>query len=142
MVEGLLAVKSSKWICKGCIVDKHPENKFDQGKEGIATCILGLSHSDISGPIPTTSMNGLRYVLAVIDYLSIFTWVYFLKKKSKVFKISKILKLPLRLLIGARSNISDLIMEVNKLNHIFCNFVWKMGSISSTLFPTHLSRMM
>ena len=31
-------------------------------------------------------MNGLRYVLAIIDDLSIFTWVYFLKKKSEVFE--------------------------------------------------------
>ena len=60
MVEGLLAIKSSKGICKGCIVGKNPEHKFDRGKESRATCILGLIHSDISGPMPITSMSGSK----------------------------------------------------------------------------------
>ena len=83
MVEGLPIIKSSKGICKICIVGKHPEHKFDQGKASRATCILGLIHSNISGPMPTTSMSGSRYVLTFIDDLSRFTWVYFLQKKSE-----------------------------------------------------------
>ena len=86
MVEGLPTIKCSKGICKGCIVGKHPEHKFEQGKESRLTCILGLIHFDISIPIPTTSMNGSRYVLTFIDDLPIFTWVYFLKKKSEVLE--------------------------------------------------------
>ena len=58
MVEGLLAIKTSKGICKGCIVDKRPEHKFDRGKVSHAKSILVLTRSDISGPIPTTSMIG------------------------------------------------------------------------------------
>ena len=92
MVEGISDIKSSKEICKGCIVSKHHEHKLDRGKSRRAYCILRLIHSDIIGMIPNTSMNGLRYVLAVIDYLSIFTWVYFLKKKSQVFEKFKDLK--------------------------------------------------
>ena len=86
MVEYLLAIKSSKWICKGCIVGKHPEHKFDRGKESRVTCILGLIHSDIIGPMPITSMSGSIYVLTFIDDLSIFTWVYFLKTKLEVLE--------------------------------------------------------
>ena len=36
MVEGLPAIKSSTRICKGCVVGKHLEHKFDQGKESRA----------------------------------------------------------------------------------------------------------
>ena len=86
MVEGLPTIKSSKGICKGCIVDKRHEHKFDRGKEIQYTCILGLIHSDISVPMPTTSMSGSRYVLTFIDGLSRFTWVYFLKKKCEVLE--------------------------------------------------------
>ena len=86
MVEGLPLIKSSKGIWKGCIVDKHPKHKFDQGKSSKATCILGLIHYYINGPIPTTSMSGSGYVLTFIDDLSRFTWVYFLKKKLEVFE--------------------------------------------------------
>ena len=47
MVEGLPVIKATTGICKGCVVGKHLEHKFDQGKESQASCILGLIHSDI-----------------------------------------------------------------------------------------------
>ena len=66
------------------MIGKHLEHKFDWGKANRATCILGLIHSNISGPIPITTMNGSRYLLTFIDDFSRYTWVFFLKKKSKV----------------------------------------------------------
>ena len=70
MVEGLSVIKATTGICRGCVVGKHPEHKFDWGKEIQATCILGMIHSDISGPIPITSMNGSRYLFNFIDEFS------------------------------------------------------------------------
>ena len=84
MVEGLLVIKETTGICKGCVVGKHLEHKFDRGKENRATCILGLIHSDINGPIPITYMNGSNYIMNFIDDFSRYTWVFFLKKKSEV----------------------------------------------------------
>ena len=45
---------------------------------------MGLIHSDISGPIPITSMNGSRYLLNFIDDFFRYASVFFIKKKSKV----------------------------------------------------------
>ena len=81
MGEGLPTIKTYSGICKGYIIGKHPEHKFDRGKASRATSILGLIHSDIKKTMPTTSMSGSRYVLTFIDDLSRFTWVFFLKKK-------------------------------------------------------------
>ena len=67
MVEGLPVIKATTRICKGCVIGKHPEHKLNRGKENRATCILGLIHSDISGLMPVTSMNGSRYLLTFID---------------------------------------------------------------------------
>ena len=86
MVEGLPAIKTSNGICKGCIVDKHPEHKFDRGKESRATSILGMIQYDIRGPMHKTSMSGSRYVLTFIYDFSRFTWVFFLKKKYEVLE--------------------------------------------------------
>ena len=86
MVEGLPAIKSTKGICKGCIVDKHPEHKFDRGKESRAKSILELIHYDINRSMPTTSMNRYRYVLTFIDDFSRYTWIFFIKKKSEVLE--------------------------------------------------------
>ena len=47
-----------------------------------------MIHSDIKGPMPTTSMSGSRYVLTFIDDFSRYTWVFFLKRKSEVLEIS------------------------------------------------------
>ena len=86
MVVCLLVIKATTRICKGCVVGKHPEHKFDRGKERIASCILGMIHSDIRGPMPTTSMNGSRYILTFIDDFSRYTWVFFIKKKSEILE--------------------------------------------------------
>ena len=85
MVEGLLVIKISSGICKGCVVDKHLEHKFDWGEERCAKIILGMIQSDIKGPIPTAYISGSWYVLTFIDDFSRYTWVFFLKKKSEVF---------------------------------------------------------
>ena len=81
MVEGLPTIKTSSGICKGCIVGKHLEHKFDGGKESHAISIFGLIHSNIKHQIPTTSMIGSSYVLTFIDDFSKFTWIFFLKRK-------------------------------------------------------------
>ena len=60
MVEYLPVIKATTGIRKGYVVGKHPEHKFDWGKENQATSILWLIHFDISGPMPVTYMNGSR----------------------------------------------------------------------------------
>ena len=42
---------------------------------------LELLHMDLFGPIPITSLEGMRYTLVVIDDYSRFTWVVFLNSK-------------------------------------------------------------
>ena len=83
MFEGLSIIKATTRNFKGCVVGKQPEHKFDRGKANWATCILGLIHSDISGLIPVTSMNGSMYLLTFIDDFSRYTWVFFIKKTSE-----------------------------------------------------------
>ena len=90
MVKGLPVIKATTRICKGCVVEKHPEHKFNQGKTNRATCILGLIHSNIRGPMPVTSMNGSRYLLNFIYDFSRYTWAFFLKKKSVCEKFSEL----------------------------------------------------
>ena len=86
MVEGLPIIKATTGVCKGCILGKHPEHKFDWGKESWASEILGLIHSDISKPIPITSFNGSQYVLTFIDEFSRYTWAFFIKKKVRCLR--------------------------------------------------------
>ena len=82
MVEGLPVIKETTGVCKGCVIGKHPEHKFDRGKENRATSILGIIHPDINSLMPITYMNRSRYLLTFIDDFSRYIWVFFLKKKS------------------------------------------------------------
>jgi len=47
--------------------------------------ILELVHNDVFGPMKVPSLGKSMYYVVFIDDFSRNTWIYFLKKKSKVF---------------------------------------------------------
>jgi hypothetical protein len=70
-------------VCNGCAQGKNIKNPFPKSdsKEGV----LELIHSDVCGPIPSTSISGYVYHVSFIDGYSRKTSVYFLKSKDEVF---------------------------------------------------------
>jgi hypothetical protein len=97
MVEGLPDIHFSKGICEGCVLGKHPQEKFDKGKTQKASFPLDLIHSDLMGPFLHPSINKARYMLIFVDDFSCFTWNFFLRKKSmRSFNTSNISKPLLR----------------------------------------------
>jgi hypothetical protein len=69
-------------VCKGCAQGKNIKNHFPKSdsKEGV----FNLIHSDVCGPMPSTSLSGHVYYVLIIDDYSRKTWVYFLKSKDEV----------------------------------------------------------
>ena len=65
---------------------------YEVGKARRAPSALDMVHSDVSEPIPITSMNGSTYFMTFIDYYSRYFCIYFLEPKSKVFETFKIFK--------------------------------------------------
>jgi hypothetical protein len=92
LADGLPDIHFSKGVCEGCILGKHPQEKFDKGKSQRASAPLDLIHSDLMGPFPHPSINKARFVLIFVDDFSCFTWIYFLRKKSEVFQHLKYFK--------------------------------------------------
>ena len=90
IVEGLPLIKSYEGMCIGFLLEKNPERKYGVGKERRYTSTLDLIHNDVSGPMPTTSINGSIYFLTFIDDYSRYCWVYFLKQKSEVLETFKV----------------------------------------------------
>ena len=86
MVEGFPDINFSKGICQGCILGKHPYQKYEKGRAQREVLPLKLVHSDITVPFPTLSLINAKHVLNFIDDYSRFCWVYFLKNKSQVFE--------------------------------------------------------
>jgi hypothetical protein len=82
MVEGVSNCTLDFYLCEHCIYGKHNRLRFPSSatrEKGI----LELIHSDVFGPIP--SLGKSVYYVSFIDDFSRNTWIYFLRKKSKVF---------------------------------------------------------
>ena len=92
MVIRLPNIKFSKGVCQGCILGKHPKNKYKRASHERTFKLLELIHSDISGPFPHMLMSQVKYVVTFIDYVSRYCWVYFLKHNSKVFDLFKVFR--------------------------------------------------
>jgi hypothetical protein len=86
LVNGLPDILFSKGVCEGCVLRKHPQEKFVKGKSQRAFAPLGLIHSDLMGPFLHPSIRKSRFVLIFVDDFSHFTWIYFLRQKSEVFQ--------------------------------------------------------
>jgi len=73
-------------VCEGCVLGKHPQEKFNKGKSQGAFTPLHMIHSELMGPFPHPSIKKVRFVLIFVDDFSHFSWIYFLKQKSEVFQ--------------------------------------------------------
>ena len=52
MVDGLPNIHFSKGICEVCVLEKHPQEKFDKGKTQKDSYPIDMIHSDLMGPFP------------------------------------------------------------------------------------------
>jgi transposase InsO family protein len=72
-------------ICKGCMLGKNIKKSFLVSNKR-AKVILELIHSNVCGPISTSSLDGHVYYVIFIDDFSRKSWVYFMKSKNETFK--------------------------------------------------------
>ena len=70
-------------LCEGCILGKS-SHKSHQTSLNKSTQLNQLVHSDLCGPMESSSLTGSHYFLTFIDDFSRYTTIYFLKKKSEV----------------------------------------------------------
>jgi hypothetical protein len=83
-VTGLPELKvDQEGICNGCAQGKNIKNPFP--KRDSKAGVLELIHSDVCGPMPSSSISGYVYDVSFIDDYSRKTWIYFLKSKDEVF---------------------------------------------------------
>ena len=85
MVEGSPNINFSKGVCEGCVLGKHPREKFDTDKIHKASSPLNLIHTDLTGTFPHPYITKAMYVFTFIDDFSWYTWVYLLRAKYEVF---------------------------------------------------------
>ncbi len=72
-------------VCEACIESKHQGTFFPKDETRRASKLLELVHSDVCGPMKTTSRGGARYFVTFIDNFLRKTHVYLLRAKGEVF---------------------------------------------------------
>jgi hypothetical protein len=86
LVYALPNIHFSKGVCEGCVLGKHPQEKFDKGNSQRASEPLYLIPNDLMGPFTDPSITKERFFLIFVDDFSRFTWIYFLRKKIEIFQ--------------------------------------------------------
>jgi transposase InsO family protein len=85
VITGLPKLKvDQEGICNGCAQRKNIKNPFPK-RDSKAEGVLVLIHSDVCGPMPSSSISRYVYYVSFIDDYSRKTWIYFLKSKDEVF---------------------------------------------------------
>jgi hypothetical protein len=85
MVKDFLEFNLEVNFCELCIYGKQSWVRFPS----ISTWekgILELVHSDVLGPVSVPSLGGSLYCVSFVDSFSRNTWIYFMRKKTKVFE--------------------------------------------------------
>ncbi|CAL8998661.1 unnamed protein product [Prunus brigantina] len=100
MVYGLPEIEDAKRICQGCAMGKAHREAFSKEKTWRANVPLELIHSDVCGPMQSTTIGGNKYFLTFIDDCTRMCWVYFMQYKSEVFGIFKKFKAMVELQSG------------------------------------------
>jgi hypothetical protein len=88
MAEGFPECGLEVNFCEHCIYGKQFRVRFPFGAT-MENGIIELVHSDVFGLVTVPSLGGSLYYVSFIDDFSRKTWIYFLRKKSKVFEIFK-----------------------------------------------------
>jgi hypothetical protein len=84
MVEGMSNFSLDFDFCEHCLYGKQNRVGFPSGVTR-AEGILQLVDSDVFGPVSIPSLGEYVYYVSFIDDFSRKTWIYFLRKKYKVF---------------------------------------------------------
>ena len=85
VVEGLPEIQAKhEGVCNGFAKGKNTKKTFPSS-ESKAKGILEIIHSDVCGPMSSSSLRGYVYYVSFIDYFSRKTWLYFMKNNDEVF---------------------------------------------------------
>nr|GFA22724.1 retrovirus-related Pol polyprotein from transposon TNT 1-94 [Tanacetum cinerariifolium] len=90
IVVGLPKVKFVKdHLCSSCELGKAKQKSFYTKLIPCSKRRLQLLHMDLCGPMRVASINGKRYVLAIVYDYSIYTWTHFLRDGENLDKMNE-----------------------------------------------------
>jgi transposase InsO family protein len=122
-------------VCEACIKGKHQRTSFLNDEATRASKLLELVHSDVCGPMKTTSRGGARYFVTFIDDFSRKINVYLLKAKGEVFDKFKAYKALVENQISMKIKTLRFDNEGKFVSKKFDNFLHECGIQRQTRAP-------
>ncbi|GKD38607.1 retrovirus-related pol polyprotein from transposon TNT 1-94 [Tanacetum coccineum] len=90
IVNGLPKLKYVKdQLCSSCELGKAKVSTFKTKTVPSSNGRLHFLHMDLCGPMRIESINGKKYILAIVDDYSRYTWTHFLRSKDETPKVLK-----------------------------------------------------
>nr|GEZ80740.1 Gag-Pol polyprotein [Tanacetum cinerariifolium] len=84
IVIGLPKLKYVKdQLCLSCELSKAKRSAFKSKVVRSSKGRLNLLHMDLCGPMRVASINGMKYIMVIVDDYSIYTWSLFLRSKDE-----------------------------------------------------------
>ncbi|GJT63891.1 retrovirus-related pol polyprotein from transposon TNT 1-94 [Tanacetum coccineum] len=84
IVIGLPKLKFVKdHLCSSCELGKAKRKSFHTKTTPSSKRQLQLLHMDLCGPMRVESINGMKYVLVIVNDYSRYTWTHFLRSKDE-----------------------------------------------------------
>ncbi|KAM2442151.1 hypothetical protein PS1_023292 [Malus domestica] len=120
--------------CEPCLLGKMTKSSFT-GKGERATEILGLIHTDVCGPMSTTSREGFSYYITFTDDHSRFGYVYLMKYKSESFERFKEFKNEVEKQTGKQIKILRSDRGGEYLSNEFLDYLKECGIVSQWTPP-------
>ncbi|KAM1603271.1 hypothetical protein ACFX1Z_029893 [Malus domestica] len=120
--------------CECCLKGKMTKSPFT-GKGERATEILGLIHTDVCGPMSTTSRGGFSFYITFTDDHSRFGYVYLMKYKSESFERFKEFKNEVEKQTGKQIKILRSDRGGEYLSNEFLDYLKECGIISQWTPP-------
>src|SRR3954463_4487126 len=71
--------------CESCLLGKMSKSPFTKSCKR-ASELLELIHSNVCGPMSTTTRGGYQYFVTFTDDLSRFGYIYLMRHKSETFE--------------------------------------------------------
>nr|GEW80799.1 retrovirus-related Pol polyprotein from transposon TNT 1-94 [Tanacetum cinerariifolium] len=107
LVRGLLKLKFEKdHLCSACAMGKRKKKSHKPKSEDTNQEKLYLLHMNLLGPMRVKSVNGKKYILAIADDYSRFTWVKCLRSKDEapdfIIKFLKMIQVRLKVPVHRR----------------------------------------
>lgn len=129
-----LSKKTDNLTCVTCLEGKQTRLSF-KSSHSRATQLLETVHSDICGPMETTSLGGAKYFITFIDDFSKKVFVYFLKKKSEALEKFKQFKSQVENQLECRIKCLRTDNGLEYLNNAFSELLATAGIVHQTTTP-------